>query len=183
MLKQKKTTVDTEFCSQELTAAETNGNYKNRGRIMYYKDHSADWWHKAGISGYGASLLLSSTAAMMMYLPLEREQYNFSLALLGIFLAFAAVIVQMVIQWLSGNYLRNSLYAQKGVQNVHKTEIVKYRVITLWTWAADFAVLTVIYGAAFAHDPGMLIYLLPCSGGIFLILLIIASVLTAKTKK
>lgn len=150
---------------------------------MYYKDHSADWWRRNGVIGYACSLLLFSTEGLLLYLSVIESNPSHEMILIGIFLGFFLLLVQMFIQWMSGISLRNALYAQKGEYNVSKAECAKFKTATLWAWTIDFAVFTIIYGFAFSGD---LLYIacgVPVAGGIFLILLIIASVRTAKAKK
>lgn len=154
---------------------------------MYYKDHSADWWRKNGTLGFPLSLILSAGAALLLFRPSFEsfQQYvdKEELKLVYVFLAFAMVIGQMIVQRMCRNFLRYALFAKQSELGADKGELAKYDAIMFWAWTADLAIFIVMYGIAFANDLLFVACGLPAVGTLFIIMLIKASMATTHAKK
>lgn len=148
--------------------------------MYYYKDHSADWWRKIGKVSFPLTYFFSGFAAACLVLMFENGT---NLELFNFFMAFGMVIVQMVMQKMCCTYLKNAVRARKGETAVTKDDLVKYDTITLWAWTSDLAIYIIIYCVFFADDAAYLMIGVPIVGTAFIVMMILASVWTAKTNK
>ena len=152
-----------------------------RRRIMdYYKDHSADWWRKNGKMGFPVTYAFSGLVVTFLLMMFENGT---SIELLYFFIAFGMLIAQMATQKMCCTFLKNAVRAQKGEIAVTKDDLVKYDAIALWAWASDLAIYIMIYCAFFADDAAYLMIGLPIVGTAFIVMMILASVWTAKANK
>lgn len=148
--------------------------------MYYYKDHSADYWRKNGKMGFPVTYAFSGLVVTFLLMMFENGT---SLELLYFFIAFGMLIAQMATQKMCCTFLKNAVRAQKGEIAVTKDDLVKYDAIALWAWASDLAIYIMIYCAFFADDAAYLMIGLPIVGTAFIVMMILASVWTAKANK